>query len=84
MDIQVRTRSTLCEIEVMANGSTITESLMPLNNDHDSELPNNLITAANDIARFKGVSDVDFVLDIFNAFLNDSEKEAFMSEIKTK
>jgi dimeric dUTPase (all-alpha-NTP-PPase superfamily) len=78
MDIEIRTYSTLCEITVESDNTKITESLTFLNRETkqyeaDSNIAEQLITAAFDISRFNKKSDVDMVKEIFENFLNKHE-----------
>jgi hypothetical protein len=88
MDISVRTRSeSYVELRIESSNMTFTEDLtlctvsgwiVP---DNTVE---NFITAARDCNLFNGKSDVDFVKRIYDAFLNDYEREQFLELIKNK
>lgn len=72
------------ELTISHDGTSITIDL----SDFKSKkwlVPNDLIEkfvgVANDCSRFNGISDLDFVYTIFNAFLNDSEREEFIQRI---
>ena len=70
---------------IVINGSTtISETVSGYSNgtlsvpESDIEM---LITAANDLSRFNGVTDVDFLKKIYNAYLSDNEKIEFLNLI---
>ena len=87
MDIEIRTYAdTLCEITVESENTKITEDLTILNretkkHEADSNIAEQLITAAFDVARFNGRSDVDLVKEIFENFLNKHEQDEFLEDI---
>jgi dimeric dUTPase (all-alpha-NTP-PPase superfamily) len=85
MDIEIRTYSTLCEITVESDNTRITENLTFLNRETkqyeaDSNIAEQLITAAFDISRFNKKSDIDMVKEIFENFLNTQEQKEFLEE----
>ena len=88
MDIEIRTYAdTLCEITVESENTKITESLTFFNgetkqSEADSNIAEQLITAAFDINRFNKKSDVDIVKEIFENFLNKHEQDEFLEDIK--
>ena len=88
MDIEIRTYAdTLCEITVESDNTKITESLTFFNgetkqSEADSNIAEQLITAAFDINRFNKKSDVDIVKEIFENFLNKHEQDEFLEDIK--
>lgn len=70
---------------IVVNGSTtISETVSGYYNgsisvpESDIEM---LITAANDLSRFNGVTDVDFLKKIYDAYLSDNEKIEFLNLI---
>ena len=87
MNIEIRTYSTLCEMTVESDNTKITESLTFFNretkqSEADSNIAEQLITAAFDINRFNKKSDVDIVKEIFENFLNKHEQDEFLEDIK--
>ena len=87
MFIEIRTYSTLCEMTVESDNTKITESLTFFNretkqSEADSNIAEQLITAAFDINRFNKKSDVDIVKEIFENFLNKHEQDEFLEDIK--
>tara|TARA_R110002096_G_scaffold4182_2_gene19770 strand:- start:827 stop:1093 length:267 start_codon:yes stop_codon:yes gene_type:complete len=87
MNIEIRTNSTLCEMTVESDNTKITESLTFFNretkqSEADSNIAEQLITAAFDINRFNKKSDVDIVKEIFENFLNKHEQDEFLEDIK--
>ena len=86
MNIEIRTYSTLCEMTVESDNTKITESLTFFNretkqSEADSNIAEQLITAAFDINRFNKKSDVDIVKEIFENFLNKHEQDEFLEDI---
>ena len=86
MDIEIKTYSTLCEITVESDNTKITESLTFLNRETkqyeaDSDIAEQLITAAFDISRFNKKSDIEMVKEIFENFLNTHEQQEFLENI---
>ena len=86
MDIEIRTYSTLCEMTVKSENTKIIENLTFLNRETkqyeaDSNIAEQLITAAFDISRFNKKSDVDMVKEIFENFLNKHEQDEFLEDI---
>ena len=86
MDIEIKTYSTLCEITVESDNTKITESLTFLNRETkqyeaDSNIAEQLITAAFDISRFNKKSDIEMVKEIFENFLNTHEQQEFLENI---
>jgi len=82
MDITTRIKEgVFVELQVKSGNTTLTEDLAVSKNegwkvpDMDIE---QFISIANECSRFNGTSDVDFVKNIFDNFLNDSEKEIFI------
>ena len=86
MDIEIRTCSTLCEMTIESENTKIVENLTFLNRETkqyeaDSNIAEQLITAAFDISRFNKKSDVDMVKEIFENFLNKHEQDEFLEDI---
>tara|TARA_B110000114_G_scaffold180134_1_gene215477 strand:- start:58 stop:324 length:267 start_codon:yes stop_codon:yes gene_type:complete len=86
MDIEIKTYSTLCEITVESDNTKITESLTFLNRETkqyeaDSNIAEQLITAAFDISRFNRKRDIEMVKEIFENFLNTHEQQEFLENI---
>jgi dimeric dUTPase (all-alpha-NTP-PPase superfamily) len=86
MNIQVKTYCSLCEITIESDNTKITEGLSFLNRntkeyEADTDIVEELLTAAFDISRFNKKSDIEMVKEIFEAFLNTSEQEEFLEEI---
>ena len=86
MDIEIRTYSTLCEMTIESENTKIVENLTFLNRETkqyeaDSNIAEQLITAAFDISRFNKKSDVDMVKEIFENFLNKHEQDEFLEDI---
>ena len=87
MDIEIKTYETLCEITVESDNTKITESLTFLNRETkqyeaDSNISEQLITAAFDISRFNKKSDIEMVKEIFKNFLNTHEQQEFLEDIR--
>ena len=86
MDIEIRTyANTLCEMIVDCDNTKIREDLTFLNikadkYEVDENIVEQLITAAFDITRFNGRSDVDLVKEIFENFLNSHEQQEFLEQ----
>jgi len=88
MDISVTKKSeSYIELRIEKHNMTITEDLT-ICTDKGWVVPDNIIenfiTIARDCNLFNGESDVDFVKSIYDAFLNDYEREQFLELIKTK
>jgi hypothetical protein len=88
MDISVTKKSeSYIELRIEKRNMTITEDLT-ICTDKGWVVPDNtienFITIARDCNLFNGESDVDFVKSIYDAFLNDYEREEFLELIKTK
>lgn len=86
MDIEIRTYSTLCEMTIESENTKIVEDLTFRNRETkqyeaDSNIAEQLITAAFDISRFNKKSDVDMVKEIFENFLNKHEQDEFLEGI---
>jgi len=82
MDITTRIKDGLfVELQVKSENTTLTEDLAVRKKEGwkvpDLEIEQ-FISIANECSRFNGTSDVDFVKNIFDNFLNDSEKERFI------
>lgn len=87
MDIEIKNYDTLCEITVESDNTKITESLTFLNRETkqyeaDSNISEQLITAAFDISRFNKKSDIEMVKEIFENFLNTHEQQEFLEDIR--
>lgn len=84
MKIQLNTRYSIAELEVTSGNTTITEDVAVGYSDYiSSEYIENLVSVANDMSRFNKVSDVDFVKNIINAFLNDSERVELIEQLQS-
>ena len=72
------------ELHIDSGDAKLTSDLANLNKGKwlvpDSTIES-LITTANECSRFNGTSDIDFVKNIFDAFLGDSEKQSFLEMI---
>lgn len=88
MELTTRTYNNSIFEVVIENGNTIIKDDLSIRNvekkvyEVDSEIYESFITVANEIARFNNKTDVQFVKDIFNNFLNDYEREEFLELIK--
>jgi hypothetical protein len=87
MKIEIRTYSSLCEMTVESDNAKIVESLTFLNRETnnyeaDSNIAEELLTAAFDISRFNKKSDIEMVKEIFEAFLNTHEQQQFLEDIQ--
>ena len=83
MEFNLRTNQSIAELTVISGNATITEDLSGYDSKKrdffiDNGLIESVITLANDMSRFNNISDVDFVKNIFDTFLNDSEKAKFL------
>jgi hypothetical protein len=88
MDISVIKKSeSYIELRIEKHDMTISEDLTVCT-DKGWVVPDNtienFITIARDCNLFNGESDVDFVKSIYDAFLNDYEREQFLELIKNK
>lgn len=84
MEFKTRKGYNFIELRVECNNATITEDLTTIIAGkwvvpHDTI--DQLISVANDCSRFNGDSDVDFVKQIYDSHLNDSEKEHFLDSV---
>jgi hypothetical protein len=87
MKIEIRTYSSLCEMTVESDNAKIVENLTFLNRETnnyeaDSNIAEELLTAAFDISRFNKKSDIEMVKEIFEAFLNTHEQQQFLEDIQ--
>ena len=85
MEIDLRTRTLIGELTVRSGNASITEDIVCMKNG-DPYIPEDIIerfiTVANEMSRFNDVSDVDFVLKIAEAFLNDSERRELIEKLQ--
>jgi hypothetical protein len=85
MEIELRTRSLIAELTIKSGNAKIEEDLAVVSKgkahipDADIE---KFITIARDMNWFNGKSDVDFVKMVYEAFLNDSEREKFLDTVR--
>lgn len=82
MDITTRIKEgVFVELQVKSGNTTLTEDLA-ISKNEGWKVPNEDIEQFLNIAyecnRFNGISDVDFVKNVFDLFLIDSEKERFI------
>lgn len=75
------------EIKIRKYGLDYAEATFKIGNTtikEDVELKDaeEFITAANEINRAKSISDVEFVKNIYDCFLNDEEKQQFLELTK--
>jgi dimeric dUTPase (all-alpha-NTP-PPase superfamily) len=87
MKVEIRTYPSLCEITVESDNTKIVESLTFLNRETnnyeaDSDIAEELLTAAFDISRFNKKPDIEMVKEIFEAFLNIHEQQQFLEDIQ--
>jgi hypothetical protein len=89
MEISVRTKpDSFVELRIDTHNVTITEDLTVTSIYENKKVVvpdatiEQFITVANDCSRFNGISDLDFVKNIYEAFLNDYEREQFLEAIK--
>ena len=89
MEITAREYCSLFEVTVESGNAKITEDISQIQTTRqggfvpEDEIEQ-FIAVAYEANRFNGASDVDFVYKIFDAFLNDSEREQFIEIITTK
>jgi hypothetical protein len=82
MEIELKTRSLIAELAIKSGNAKIEEDIAIVKNgsgyipDEDIET---FITIARDMNCFNGKSDIEFVKMVYEAFLNDSEREHFLN-----
>ena len=86
MDIKLRVRSdSFAELRIETHSVTITDDLTVYENNKwgvpDATIES-FINIARDCNTFNGSTDVEFVKKIYEAFLNDYEREQFLEAIK--
>ena len=85
MEIELKTRSLIAEL-IIKSGNTKIEEDLTIFSKGKSYIPDDdiekFITVARDMNQFNGKSDIDFVRMVYEAFLNDSEREAFLDMIR--
>lgn len=86
MEISLRTPyNTIAELTIEVGNTKITEDVATSNGCKISNgLIESFITIAREMQSFNNVSDVDFVLEIFDNFLNDSEQVQFLEIVKER
>lgn len=82
MEVTFNPRYSTADLIIESGNTKITEDVA-YNNKVDDSLIEQLITVANEMSRYNNVSDVDFVVSIFEAFLNDSEREEFLERVSS-
>lgn len=85
MDIKTRVKDgSFVELQIESGNTKITEDLATLKSGKwvvpENEIEQ-FVTIANECSRFNGISDVDFVKKIFDAFLSDYEKSQFLEAV---
>ena len=73
----------IAELIIKKDGMTLVEDFGLFDRLVDDTIIDDLVTCANDFSRFSGMEDVDFVLRIANAFLNDAEREGLIQLLQT-
>ena len=85
MEIELNPKGLTAEIIIKSGNAKIEEDLAVVNKGEahipDSDIEK-FIGIARDMNWFNGKSDVDFVEMIYNAYLNDSEREEFLDKIR--
>ena len=85
MEIELRTRGLIAELTIKSGNAKIEEDLAVVSKGKAYIPDDNIekfITIARDMNWFNGKSDIDFVKMVYEAFLNDSEREAFLDMIR--
>ena len=86
MNISLRTKDCyIAELTVESEHTKVTEDVLCRSKERgyyieDSEIEK-LITVAFEMARFNRQSDVDTLKKIFDAFLNDGERQQFIESV---
>lgn len=87
MEIKLKTRSLVAELIIETGSAKIEEDVAGFKNGEphiSNDFIENLIDIAREMNRFNKKSDVDFVKMIYDAFLNDSERAQFLSDVTDK
>jgi hypothetical protein len=84
MEIELKTSSLIAELTIKSGNAQIQEDLATIiGNGGGAQIPNfnieQFITIAREMNSFNGKSDIDFVRMVYEAFLNDYERECFLS-----
>ena len=88
MELTTRTwNNSIFEIEIESGNAFIKDDISIRNvkkktYEVDNNVYESFITAAAEMSRFNNKTDVEFVKDIFDNFLNDHEREEFLELIK--
>lgn len=87
MDFKLRTKSKLAVLTIKTGNAEFVEDLASYNREKerwfvDEDIIEKFISLANDLNRFNGTSDVEFVKNIYEAFLSDNERKEFLEKVQ--
>lgn len=86
MNLQTRIKEgSFFELKIESGNTIIIEDLSTLKNSQwiiPEDKIEQLITIAHDCSRFNRTSDVDFVMKIFETFLNNAERAEFLGSVE--